>query len=570
MLRRNPISPKRLQFLTQQLYKKLEKSKQLDQWKDLEPKLKHLGDSDPSFSGEYCYWIIQLLLRKSIDLPEDSEKLKELLTTFHKVKPRLPKEFRDINQFKSYSQLRVTLLPMLPTLKSISELEQEGSKLLATVPIGEAVYQIYQLTTPEAASAAAKNSGWCVCSKETAASYLKDGPLYLIARNDSRFILAHAESHQVMDVNDQPIHPDEPKQHYPEVQQLLGQFIPQFLCPTHWPTKFKWGQEDPGKAPGQELAISNLICHECENAGCVDCGFDICSASDCTNELCPDHEHKCERCEKPICSEHIADCCRAGRKASVWARVCQGCSTKCEICGDFLCDSCGFYVGCCEVLVCENHYRGSCGSCDTSFCDKCADFTECNSCEKQGCKDCVTDWVKCKLCDSSSRLVRRTCETCSEKCLECGYKMCAGCAKECINCDKDICRDCANYCRKCEEPYCSDCQHQECYYEGSGFRSNHNAHGEFKICEDHPTTVTIDEEDSEKIPIFCTKCIVSCFKCGRTSCSECIETCQCPTHHDICHKCNQVNICTVCGEATCNPEQHLYCAYTRRRRLKRR
>jgi len=559
MFRHNPISSKRLQFLTRQLYQTLEKSKQLEQWKDLEPKLKYLGDSDPSFSGEYCYWIIQLLLRKSIDLPEDSEKLKELLSTFHRVKPRLPKEFRDINQFKSYSQLRVTLLPMLPTLKSISELEQEGSKLLATVPIGEAVYQIYQLSTPEAASAAAKNSGWCVCSKETAASYLKDGPLYLIARNDNRFILAHAESHQVMDVNDTPIHPDEAKHHYQEIQQLLAQFLPQFLCPKHWPAKFKWGQEDPGKAPGQELAISNLICHECETPGCVDCGFDICSASDCTNELCPDHNHNCEKCGKPICSEHIADCCRAARKGD---KVCQECSDKCEICGDFLCNSCGFYVECCEVAVCESHYSGSCGSCETSFCTKCAEnFTECNSCDKQGCNECVSDWVKCKLCD---RYGYYTCDDCAEKCAMCDYKMCANCSTECINCDKKVCRDCVNYCSECEASYCSDCQHQECYYEEAGFRSYHDAHGEFKICEDHHTI------DKEETPIFCSKCIISCSKCDRDVCNKCIEVCQCPAQHYICHKCNQVNICPVCGEATCNLEQHLYCGYTRRRKLKKR
>lgn len=561
MIRSNPISPKRLQFLTQQLYKKLEKSKQLDLWKELEPKLKFLGDSDPSSSGEYCHWIIQLLLRKSVDLPEDSEKLRELLTTFHRVKSRLPKEFRDINQFKSYSQLRITLLPMLPTLKSISELEQEGSKLLATVPIKDNVYQIYQLTTPEAASAAAKNSGWCVCNKDTAADYLKDGPLYLIAKNDSRFILAHAESNQVMDVNDIPIHPDEEKHHYREIHQLFEQFLPKFLCSKHWPIKFKWGTEDPGKAPGQELAITNLICNECETAGCIDCGFDICGASDCTNELCADPDHKCSSCSNTICSEHIVDCCRSGRKE----RVCHGCASKCKDCGELLCGSCGFYVECCEESVCESHYSASCGSCNTSYCNRCGNFTECNSCNKLECEECASDWVKCKNCEKGGYY---TCDDCVDKCSDCGYKMCAGCAADCNNCDNKICRDCSSYCSNCEEVYCSECQHQECHYQEIKGRRNHNSHGEFKQCGDHPETDE-DGNEFEEPPIFCSTCMISCAKCGKDVCDECIETCQCDQKHPMCQKCNQVNICPVCGEAMCVAEQHLSCAYTRRRKLRR-
>jgi hypothetical protein len=40
--------------------------------------------------------------------------------------------------------------------------------------------------------------------------------------------------------------------------------------------------------------------------------------------------------------------------------------------------------------------------------------------------------------------------------------------------------------------------------------------------------------------------------------------------HPMCLTCNQVNICPVCGEAMCFPENHLTCAYIRRRRLKKR
>lgn len=545
-MKRNPISPKRLEFLTDFLRKKLEKAGESSRFSLLEPKLKHLGISDPSSSGEYCSWILNLLLKKDIDLPEDSGKLLELLETFHKVKRRLPEEFRNINRFSSYSQLRITLLPMLPTLKSISELEQEGSQLIATLPLGEAIYQIYQLTTPEAASAAAKNSGWCVCNKETAAGYLEDGPLFLITRNDSRFALAHNESHQVMDINDISISTNDAEHHYAEVQELLSKFLPQFLCTKH-----------PGPNPTD---IVDLSCENCDAYGCLGCKHQVCNVdpAECRIETCPKHSSKCVECGNAMCSEHTLDCCRGQRREPP---KCINCAMLCSHCNSRICDNCSVHLECCGESVCENHHFGTCESCGGSFCETHADFETCNACNSSACSACREDWIHCDSCGST------TCDDCSDKCAICSKLMCNNCELQCDGCGDTVCHHCTTFCKPCQESFCDECKHHECAgiaHYGDSF------HGEAFLCG-VATHVPAEEVDVDQLEIeeFCSKCIAPCFKCGVDMCEACEEVCECPQQHRMCPKCNADNVCTVCGETTCYPQQHISCAYVRKQ-LRRR
>jgi len=550
MTRHNPISPKRLHFLTEALQKKLTRTNQADLWAQLEPKLKHLGEADPTSSGAYCSWILHLLAKKNVDLPEDSEKLRELLEIYHRVKPRLPIEFRDVNKFESYAQLRITLLPLLPTLKSIAELEQDGSALLATAPLGGDVYQIYRLTTAEAASAAAKNSGWCVCNKETAADYLKEGPLYLIIKNDDRFALCHAASHQVMSINDEPLCPDNPAHSYRQIQELLRKYLPEMLCPIH---------KDSSTYGLPKESIANLECVDCQATGCGDCGFGVCGGSYCSNMLCGSSEHKCDGCGQKICDDDAAKSCKKD------SHHCLSCVPKCNLCDGAICEDCGMYVDCCETAVCHYHYSDSCGYCSDSFCSACAEFVNCGKCGESGCGSCVEKWVSCRC----SRELSFTCDDCAKDCFGCSDKLCSRCEVTCEECDNSVCRQCSSYCRRCQAPYCDAHPHQVCFIGGR----SHDYHGDFTRCSFHPL---VDEDgdpivgEDEDYPIFCSKHSVACDSCDKQVCRLCLQICQCPERHSLCPVCAPLNICPVCNEATCDPSQHMHCAYVRRHRLRRR
>lgn len=551
---RNPISSKRLQFLTTQLEKKLKKHPEL--LRKTQPKLVHLADADPSPSGEYSGWILNLLLKKDIDLPEDAGKLNELLATFHKVKQRLPQEFRDINKFTSYTQLRVTLLPMLPTLKSVAELELEGSNLLTTEVINDAVYQIYKLTTPEAASAAAKGSGWCVCNQETAANYLKDGPLYLFSRNDKRHALGHVESYQLMDVNDIPINPDDGDHYYKDMLALLDKHIPELVCDDVAQHK----EYLKGKPPSGNN-IANIVCHDCDEAGCYDCGYASCTIEDdCSNQMCLKHRAECEQCEKAMCSEHTLACCRAAKRKS---NMCTDCSMVCAKCDEKTCEECGRYVECCDENVCESHESGYCEGCSSSLCSEHAvTMAKCGSCngDQYYCEDCREDWI---ICDNCSEYC---CRDCAFTCHCCRDLSCKSCSEVCKNCSERICYNCSNYCQECKEHYCDDCSRHDCGGDKPlGKTRPHHFHGDVYECE-----IGINDQDADCYGVeYCEDCISECIKCDKKLCGLHARYCGCEGAHTICENCILTNHCTGCGGTFCRSEEHIQCAYVRRR-LRRR
>lgn len=526
-MHRNPVSPRRLEFLTQLLRKKLQKT-QPQLISTLLPKLQHLTEADPSPSGEYSNWILNLLIKQNIDLPEDAEKLRELLETFHRVKQRLPLEFRDINKFKSYSQLRTTLLPLLPTLKSVAELELEGNKLITTQLINKAMYQLYEITSPEAASKAAKNSGWCVCNKETAASYLKNGPLYLVMRDDERFALGHAPSSQLMDVDDVPINRGDSEHYYEDLVRLLQQHLPALICPNH------------------PSGILNRGCNTCSKTGCEECGFMMCAGDGCDNDMCPDHGDECVDCEKSFCSECQAGCCTGSNK-------CKECSYRCAKCDTNLCDECGKYADCCETIFCDNHIGDYCGSCERLFCNWHGSTVNCNKCHDSFCEECLEGGIICSDCGEYS------CSDCLGEC-SCGNKFCNDCAVDCVNCDESICDDCRSYCRKCDENYCPQCE-EVFRCEGSNNQEPHHAHGSYSNCWPH-----VEDEDADDFARFCDDCINTCFRCRNAVCDKCSDLCECGRGHYLCEKCN--TICPVCNNVMCSQEEHLQCAYTRRRRYR--
>ena len=531
----NPLSSSRRAYLLKYLENKLRKNHQFELLPSLLPKIDQLGNADPTRSGEYCRWILDLLLLEDIDLPEDSQKIREVLEVYHRVKARLPIELRRIEQFKSYSQLRTTLLPMLATLKSHAELAKEGSQLLAVASIKDAVYQIYKLTTPEAASEAAKNTGWCVCNIHTAENYLERGPLYLVVRDGGYHALAHLESHQITDVNDINFYPGNKDQNYEDVAELFRQYLPEFICSK--PLK-----DSPLFTHGSLL---NVECYtsRCHDVGCPECGFKLCEFEDtsgfvtqrCHQVACPKHLTKCQTCEILLCDDHANFCCQNNA-------FCQKDLQTCNRCSNTICPSCSSSCEECDKISCEK-CSVSCDACSNNYCYYCAKEATCRGCEKIICHKCQEEGLNCGHCDVFY------CEECLEdRCEDCGSSACPHCSIKCPSCQRRICSECTSYCRHCEgrkkDTYCVDCSRNIC-----------------DACNQHvPETQPCYICDEENL---CSNCVAECARCGFPICESEQVRCDCEESHIYCSRCSQYNRC-LCGQIVCHPEDHFPCAYLMR------
>lgn len=534
-MRFNPISEKRLAYLTKYLQQKLEKSKRTQPWDNFSSQLTFLGSADPSPSGEYSRWIVDLMFVGDVLLPEDGEKLHELLSTFDRVKGRLPLEMRDIHRFRSYSQLRTTLLPMLPQLRSISELQSEGTELLASEHLNNALYQLYRLTTAEAASKAAQNTGWCVCDVDTAQSYLSEGPLYLITRNDKAFVLAHQQSGQVMNVDDEPLLPDNSEHHYQDIVQIFRKHLPQLLCKDH---------------PNKPFSLFNLACgsSKCEKEGCVSCGFGFCSVKDCKNDeniRCPDHLFECTTCDEKICEDCVSTCCGD--------HFCPGDTQHCANCNrrdNTICDDCGTDVDCCDSKVCKKCVEGECSGCGNTYCKSCnnsnSTLLECSDsdCNKKACENCRDNWYFCDNCDHIS------CDRHLKICEGCEQTVCPDCDDQsCEFCKESRCRRCLNWCRDCKSEHCDRCEDSDC-----------------GVCDKHTHKVVLCDLCENET---CDSCREDCTGCGRVACRD--EQCHvdCEQCGYLCADCYLQDWCTVCNTHICYLEDHIQCAYVRRKRRRK-
>lgn len=159
-----------------------------------------LAEIDPTNSGEYVPWLLKLVKTKDVRLPEDAEKLNELLVVFHHYKRRFPPELRDINRYKSHADLYKAIRQLFPTTDDGLVLD-ENFKLVGEVP----PYSLYEVTDRKTVQKMGKNTNWCTKAKEVAEEYLKQGPLYLILMNGEKFGQVHFETAEVKDLENKTI-----------------------------------------------------------------------------------------------------------------------------------------------------------------------------------------------------------------------------------------------------------------------------------------------------------------------------------------------------------------------------
>ena len=635
---RNPISDKRRQYLMDRFQNKLTKKVgspiQVNVAKreaDIRRQMAIIGEADPSKSGSYCEWIMNLVINNKIKLPEDSEKTRELLSTYHRIKRRLPVEYRQIKNFNSTQQLFMFVKKWLPETKSVMELQKEGVQSIFRDLINGTEYQIIRITNAKAASKAANMTNWCVCNEGTAAAYLREGPLYLILRDQKKYGLIHCQSMQFMDTNDCGVHPISTEEYGDLIKLLqmamdsaidreevlarrareegatwspLGGSLPGYgpdpcpagqhlylhgedYCDTCGQKESEATIPDPsrvsmaldrfdlllcngpphGHYEGDQQLMDNMVgirnmwCYDCgesddpEDHGCPLCKkFFKCVGGDCCGLVCEDHAHTCRECEargvgpavKDSEPAYYCDECATDVGSSYNADyVCNEHLTECAGCGSDYGPSDLVTLECCDVEVCEDcQYR--CESCENAVCGD--HLRECgvqNNCYGSVCSECTNSCPTCgtDYCDS--------CEA-SNGCDSCG-STCPACSTTCEHCDGDYCESCVTGCEDCDCPYDGwDCRHCE--------------NCEPEQCSNTEIEEYVVNNKTGKEEVECdTNTHEKCDDCKKPFCEDCTKLCD-HNKKKLCKGCYARAVCPVCNKQwCCNQEEHLPCAYTRKR-----
>jgi hypothetical protein len=141
-------------------------------------------------------WLLQQILNKSIKptrIKEDSEIIKDNLKLFFENRKEINKKLYDITYLNVKEEVS----------KFKQDTEFSKHKEFLSKPLFENnPYKFYKITDADTCVKISQNTSWCVQNKSTASTYLKNGPLYLVTKNNHRFALLSFESSQFMDVND--------------------------------------------------------------------------------------------------------------------------------------------------------------------------------------------------------------------------------------------------------------------------------------------------------------------------------------------------------------------------------
>lgn len=158
--------------------------------------------ADPSPNqSDFVAWIAKFLSKASFQLPEDTERIKDQLEKFQKFK-RSPNFLfsKDIQQYDPAKLFETITQAEAAGLGSKKEKQRETVRAGAEIVVQEGDVKIYRVTTPEAARELGSGTNWCTAAPGSgyAATYLKDGPLYIFFDSGSAVAQLHCESNQFM------------------------------------------------------------------------------------------------------------------------------------------------------------------------------------------------------------------------------------------------------------------------------------------------------------------------------------------------------------------------------------
>ena len=164
-------------------------------------------EADPSPNQtDYVTWLARWLKKGRVRLPEDSPRLKEMLSTFT-VQKRQPtfQGNRDINAYDP-AQLSEVLEQNAMTVVRGGDLDK--LRAMAGVElVGQKGYlTVFKTTDPKALSKLSDSTSWCTRHESTASHYLKSGPSYVAFWRGQPYAQLHSSSNQFMDKHDRPLY----------------------------------------------------------------------------------------------------------------------------------------------------------------------------------------------------------------------------------------------------------------------------------------------------------------------------------------------------------------------------
>ena len=176
-----------------------------------------------NLDNKYAVWLANMAKQRQVNPKEDSGKLVEILGQFEKVKRlrEFPKEYRDLNKFKSYSELYNAIQPFLEQQTSGEIFREKQMKGVEEV-YNEGGVRVVAISTAEAASKLCRDTGWCIKDPKYFDYYQKgefseymeeaysDGteepePLHMFVINNKPVAMVHRPSLQIKDVSDESV-----------------------------------------------------------------------------------------------------------------------------------------------------------------------------------------------------------------------------------------------------------------------------------------------------------------------------------------------------------------------------
>lgn len=151
------------------------------------------ADCDPT-NGKYIEWILNNIRDRNIRLPEDAEKILNILNDFNKRKTRLTE--KDIHRYNPNSLYRA-----LNEIDTVTRGQRKAAyRGNLVVPPGAEILDIdasngpqdlvvMRLNNAAATMTIASGTNWCVANEGSANDYLEAGPLYAFYKNGKKHAL---------------------------------------------------------------------------------------------------------------------------------------------------------------------------------------------------------------------------------------------------------------------------------------------------------------------------------------------------------------------------------------------
>jgi hypothetical protein len=174
---------------------------------EAERQVRLIAEADPTRNKSYIIWLVKQVKLGHIRFPEDHDRVLNAMRTFEvaKKKPGFPGN-KDVNKYDTFHDLEQAIDKLKGVdLTSKRQKIKEIKRLGANAIYDDGTWSIIEVTKPEAAAQYGYGTKWCTSNATTAAGYLKDGPLYIITKDDAKVAQLHIPTKQLKDTTDAQI-----------------------------------------------------------------------------------------------------------------------------------------------------------------------------------------------------------------------------------------------------------------------------------------------------------------------------------------------------------------------------